>query len=60
MISYTLSGISTNDVKSKSLTGAVPINENGTAAISIPLENDLLTEGLETLVISIANTTATR
>ena len=59
MISYTLSGISTNDVKSKSLTGAVPINENGTVAISIPLENDLLTEGLETLVISIANTTAT-
>ena len=59
MISYTLSGISTNDVKSKSLTGAVAINENGTAAISIPLENDLLTEGLETLVISIANTTAT-
>jgi hypothetical protein len=51
-ISYTLSGISTVDLVSGSLTGKVSVGANGISTIAIPIASDNLTEGFETLTIT--------
>ncbi|NBY55250.1 MAG: calcium-binding protein, partial [Betaproteobacteria bacterium] len=52
-LTYTLSGVSASDVVGGSLSGSVVVGANGKASISIPLAADQLTEGDETLTLSI-------
>jgi hypothetical protein len=52
---YTLSGVSGVDVSSGYLVGSTTIDANGQGTISIPLLNDTLTEGAETLTVKIGN-----
>ena len=52
-VAYTLSGISESDLESGSLTGTAEVGESGTTVISIPLAADTLTEGAETLTITL-------
>jgi hypothetical protein len=52
-ISYTLSGISEFDLESGLLTGTAIISDSGTTIISLPLTADALTEGVETLTITL-------
>ena len=52
-VAYTLSGTSVSDLESGSLTGTAVVGESGTAVISIPLATDTLTEGAETLTITL-------
>jgi uncharacterized delta-60 repeat protein len=53
IISYTLSGVSSYDVFGGVLSGNVAIDSGGVAKISVTLVNDLLTEGSETLTVSM-------
>ena len=56
---YSLTGIDTVDVLGGALTGSVKIDGLGQAVIPITLVEDTLTEGSETLKISIAGKDAT-
>jgi hypothetical protein len=57
-VPYTLSGISAADVSGGSLSGNAVVNSIGVATISLTLLNDSLTEGSETLTISLQNKSA--
>ena len=60
-ISYTLSGISQADLSSGSLTGTATVNQNvvdGRATVSVTLASDQITEGNETLTITVQGQTA--
>ena len=50
---YTLSGISSSDISGGSLSGYAIVNTSGLATITIPIAQDNLTEGTETLTISL-------
>ena len=52
-VPYTLSGISASDLVSNSLTGTATVSATGTTVISLPLTADALTEGAETLTITV-------
>jgi phosphatidylethanolamine-binding protein (PEBP) family uncharacterized protein len=52
-VPYTLSGISASDLVSNSLTGTATVSASGTTIISLPLTADALTEGAETLTITL-------
>lgn len=52
-LKYTITGVSNVDLAEKKLTGTVEVGENGTATITIPTATDTLTEGSETLTLSI-------
>jgi|GEM_PF-2481605 len=58
LYTYTLSGISPDDVVGGLLTGTVTIDSNGQAVILVALKADLTTEGPETLHVSVAGQTA--
>jgi len=51
-IGYTISGVDVNDITAASLTGNITINNN-TGSLAITLENDLTTEGSETLTVTL-------
>ena len=57
---YTLSGIgiTASDFGGGQLTGSIAINAAGAATISIPIAADFLTEGPETLILTVAGKTA--
>jgi hypothetical protein len=55
---YTMTGIASGDLSSGALTGNITINSN-TGSTSITLANDLLTEGLETITMTVAGQTVT-
>lgn len=57
-ISYSLSGVSSSDITGGSLTGFAAVNSIGSATVSIPIAADSLTEGTETLTISLQGKTA--
>ena len=57
-IAYTLSGISSSDITGGALTGFATVNSSGTASLSVPIAADNLTEGTETLTISLQGKTA--
>ena len=57
-ISYSLSGVSSSDITGGSLTGFATVNSIGNANVSIPIAADTLTEGTETLTISLQGKTA--
>ena len=57
-IAYTLSGVSSSDITGGGLTGYATVNSAGTATVSVPISSDSLTEGSETLTISLQGKTA--
>ena len=60
-LSYFLSGISTDDLSSGGLGGEVIVAQNGSdglATISVPISSDSLTEGAETLTVSVQGQSA--
>jgi hypothetical protein len=60
-INYSISGISQSDLSSGSLLGSTTVAQNGTsgtATISLGIAADQLTEGPETLVFNVGNTSA--
>jgi len=54
---YTLSGISSLDISSNELSGKTTINSDGEATFTIGISADKLTEGTETLTLSIGEKT---
>ncbi|MDC1501693.1 hypothetical protein N8559_01440 [Gammaproteobacteria bacterium] len=52
-VAYTLSGVSASDLVSSSLTGTATVSATGTTVISLPLAADALTEGAETLTVTL-------
>ncbi|MDA8618143.1 hypothetical protein N9M23_07740, partial [Gammaproteobacteria bacterium] len=52
-VAYTLSGVSASDLVSNSLTGTATVSASGTTIISLPLAADSLTEGAETLTVTL-------
>jgi hypothetical protein len=56
-VSYTISGVSTSDVTG-GLSGVATIDTNGLATISVPLAADFLTEGTETLTVTVQGKSA--
>jgi hypothetical protein len=52
-LKYTISGVSNADLANKKLNGTVEVGGDGTATITIPTATDALTEGTETLTLSI-------
>ena len=57
VISYTLAGISSSDI-SGSLSGSAVIDIRGKTTVSIPIVNDLITEGAEKLTLSVQGVSA--
>jgi hypothetical protein len=52
-ILYTLSGISSSDITGSTLSGYAIVNASGLATIVVPIAQDNLTEGTETLTVSL-------
>ena len=52
-LKYTITGVSNADLANKKLNGTVEVGGDGTATITIPTATDALTEGTETLTLSI-------
>ncbi len=50
---YTLTGVQASDVVGGSLTGTVVIDANGKGVVSVVVANDQLTEGSETMTLTI-------
>ena len=57
-LSYSIGGVSTSDLTSGSLSGTTTVGSNGQATISIPVKADSLTEGPETLTVTVQGQTA--
>ena len=58
-VSYSLSGVTLADLSSGTLSGDFLIDNDGNAVIRIALKADTLTEGTETLTLSVADGAAT-
>lgn len=52
-LSYTVSGVTSSDVSGGFLMGTAIVGADGQAQIVIPLALDKLTEGTETLAVSV-------
>ena len=57
-VGYTITGITSGDISSGSLTGNITINSNS-GSTTIGLANDNLTDGNETAVLTLASTDST-
>jgi plastocyanin len=57
-VPYTLSGVSSSDIVGGALTGTATVDSSGRATISVPIASDLLTEGSETLAVTVQGQTA--
>jgi hypothetical protein len=57
-LNYTISGVTSADIQGGTLSGSITVDDSGRASISVGLLNDNLTEGSETLSISIASQTS--
>ena len=55
----TITGVSAADVVGKKLSGTVVIDDDGTATITIPTATDALTEGNETITLTVNGKKAT-
>ena len=58
VIPYSLSGISSSDITGGALSGFTTVGPDGTALITVSLAADNVTEGVETVVVSAQNTSA--
>ena len=52
-VPYTITGITSADLSSGGLTGNFVINADGTATVTPTLKNDLLTEGTESMTLTL-------
>jgi hypothetical protein len=52
LVSYTVTGISQEDLSSGSLTGNFTVGVDGSSTVSFTIANDILTEGIETMTLS--------
>jgi len=52
-LSYVISGVQSADIVGGQLTGSVNVGSNGQATISIPIAADNLTEGPETMTVTV-------
>jgi hypothetical protein len=57
-LTYTISGVTTSDLNSGVLSGTTVVGSDGKATITIGLSADQLTEGVETLTLSIQGKSA--
>ncbi len=57
-LTYSISGVTTVDLTSGLLTGTVAVGSDGKASINIGIKADNLTEGTETLTLTVSGTTA--
>jgi len=57
-IYYSITGVSASDLQAGVLTGAVSASSTGTTTISIPITADGITEGLETLTVTVQGKSA--
>ncbi|NDF50563.1 MAG: hypothetical protein EB116_10865 [Betaproteobacteria bacterium] len=56
-VSYSISGISSFDLSGMKLTGSVKLDGNGEALLKLPIAADGITEGTETLTLTLAGQT---
>jgi hypothetical protein len=56
-LTYTISGISKSDLTTGGLTGTTIVGADGKSVISIPIYSDRLTEGTETIAVTIQGST---
>ena len=54
---YVISGVDANDIQNGQLTGSTVIGADGKAYVQLVLANDAVTEGAETLTLSVAGET---
>lgn len=54
LVPYTISGVSTSDISLGSLTGNFTVS-SGAASLTFTIENDITTEGAETLTLALNN-----
>ena len=57
-LAYTLSGVSASDITGGSISGTTTVGSNGQATISVPIAVDHMTEGNETLTVTVQGKTA--
>jgi hypothetical protein len=57
-VSYTVSGVTAADLTNGTLSGSVVLGAGGRATISLPIAADRLTEGNETLTVSVGSVSA--
>jgi hypothetical protein len=58
VLTYKLGGVSAADVTSGKLTGTATVEDDGSTTISVDIAKDALTEGIETLTITMNGATA--
>ncbi len=60
VLPYTISGtnITSKDIKSEILSGNLTVGQDGKASLAVDVVSDTLTEGVETLVVSVSGKTA--
>ena len=56
--SYVISGISSSDLSTGSLTGLAEVDSDGKATVTVALSSDATTEGAETMTMTVAGQTA--
>jgi hypothetical protein len=56
-LNYTISGISKSDLTSGGLTGTTIVGSDGKSVVSIPIYSDRLSEGTETIAVTIQGST---
>ena len=57
-LTYQITGVQTEDIQNGRLSGTVVVGQDGKATIAIPIKKDLITEGDETLRITIGTANA--
>jgi V8-like Glu-specific endopeptidase len=57
-LSYRITGVQSGDISNGALEGSVVVGRDGAGTISLSLRKDLLTEGDETLNVTVGGTTA--
>lgn len=57
-LTYSITGVSSDDLASGLLAGTVVVGNDGKASINIPIKSDNLTEGAETLTVTLLGTNA--
>lgn len=58
-IAYAISGVDATDVTPAPLSGQLTVGANGQATLTVPVATDLLTEGPESLVLTVAGKSST-
>lgn len=58
-VAYVISGVDVTDVSPAQLTGKITVGANGQATLTVPIATDLLTEGPESLMLTVVGKTST-